>query len=62
MVSESMVAEESSRGGNIYGFVVQLHCLYMRCRSQVRFINVAGTQMIDQVTNGLSRDSLYKGL
>ena len=34
----------------------------MRYMSQVRFIHVSGTRMVDQGTKGLSRGIVYKGV
>ena len=62
MVSEIIYTEGSSRAETLYDLVVQIHCLCMRYRCQVRFIYVAGMRMIGQGTDGLSRGSFYKGV
>ena len=62
MVSESIAIAGSSSTETLYDLVVQLHCLCMRYRCQVRFIHVAGTRIIGQITNGLSRGNFYKGI
>ena len=62
MVSESIATEGSSRAETLYDLVVQLHCLCMRYRNQVRFIHAVGTRMIGPETDGLSRGSFYEGV
>ena len=62
MVSEIIAAAGSLRSETLYDLVVRLHCFCMRYRCQVRFVDVAGTHMIGQGTDGLSRGSMYEGL
>ena len=62
MVSESIYAAGLSRAETIYDLVVQIHCLCMRYRCQIIFIHVAGMRIIGHGTDGLSRDSFYKGV
>ena len=62
MVSEIIAAAGSLRSETLYDLVIRLHCFCMRYRCQVRFIHVAGSRMIGQGTNGLSRGSLYEGV
>ena len=57
MVSDSIATAGSSRLETIYDLVVQIHCFLIRYMCQIRFIHVAGTRMIDQGTDGLSRST-----
>ena len=60
MVSENIAAARSLRSESPCDLVVQLHFLCMRYRYHIMFIHVAGTRMIVQGTDGLSRGSLYE--
>ena len=60
MVSDSIDAIGLLMSETLYDLVVQLHFLCMRYRCQLRFIHVAGTLIIVQETDGLSRGSLYE--
>ena len=63
MVSESIAAAGSSTSELLYDLVVRLvACLGMRFRCSVQFIHVAGTRMIKQGSDGLSRGDLYEGV
>ena len=63
MVSESIAAAGSSASELLYDLVVRLvACLGMRFRCSVQFIHVAGTRMIKQGSDGLSRGDLYEGV
>ena len=62
LVLESIVVSGSSKLEKLFNLVVRLHCLSMRFKFNVRFIHVAGTQMIIQGTDGLSRGDIYEGI
>ena len=62
MVSEIISVAGSSGAETLYDLVVQLHCLCMRYMFQVIFIHVAGTRIIGQGTNVISRVRLYEGV
>ena len=59
---DSIAAAGSSKSKVLFDLVVQLHCLIMRFKRNVHFINVAGTRMIIQGTEGLSRGDTYAGI
>ena len=63
MVSESVASAGSSSSEQLYDLVVRLvGCLGMRFRCSVHFIHVAGSRMIAQGSDGLSRGDLYEGV
>ena len=62
MVSKIIAASGSSKLDTLFDLVVRLHCLSMRFKYNVRFIHVAGTWMISQVTDGLYRGDMYEGM
>ena len=58
MVSESIPASGSSKSEALFDLVARLHCLSMCFKCNVRFIHVAGTRMIIQGTDGISRGDM----
>ena len=62
MVSESIYASGSSKLEALFDLVVRLHCLIMPFKFNVRFIHVAGTRVISQGTDGLSRGYMYESI
>ena len=63
MVSESVASAGSSASEKLYDLVVRLvGCLGMQFRCSVHFIHVAGSRMISQGSDGLSRGDLYEGV
>jgi hypothetical protein len=62
MVSEAVVAKGSSQNSTLYSLVVRIIKLQMKNRCIIRFVHVAGTRMIDQGSDGLSRGSLHEGI
>ena len=62
MVSESIAAAGSFKSEVLLDLVMRLHCLSMHFRCNFRFIHVAGTRMIRQVTEGLSSGDIYEGI
>ena len=63
MVSESVASAGSSSLEKLFDLVVRLvGCLGMRFRCSVHFIHIAGSRMIAQGSDGLSRGDLYEGV
>ena len=62
MVSESIASKGSSASKALYELVVRVYKLEMTCRCNISFIHVAGTRMIAQGTDGLSRGEMYEGV
>ena len=62
MVSESISAAGSSELEVILNLVVQLHCLSMRFKLNVRFTHVVGTWMIIQGMDRLFRGDMHEGI
>ena len=62
MVSEAIVAKGSSQNPILYQLVVRIVKLQMIYGCIVHFIHVAGTRMIDQGSDGLSRGDMYEGI
>ena len=62
LVAESVVAKGSSSGELLFDLVVRIYRLEMNCRCNIRFVHVAGTRMIRQGTDGLSRGDMYEGI
>ena len=62
MVSDSIAASGSEKSEVLFDLVVQLHCLSMILKCKVSFIHVAGTQMISQGTDGISRGDMHEGI
>ena len=61
-VSEAVVLKGSSTSLLLYELVVRLWKLEMRYLCRIHFIHVAGTRMIYQGTDGLSRGDLMEGV
>ncbi len=61
-VSESIASKGSSKSELLYDLVVLIYKLQMRCRCVVHFVHVAGTRMIEQGTDGLSRGDMLEGV
>ena len=61
-VSESVAAKGSSASPKLYDLVVRLYRLEMKYLCKVDLIHVAGTRMIQQGTDGLSRGDMYEGV
>ena len=62
MVSESIASKGSSTSKALYELVVRVFKLEMAYRCNISFIHVAGTRMIAQGTDGLSRGEMYEGV
>ena len=62
LVAESVVAKGSSSSELLFELVVRIYKLEMNCRCNIRFVHVAGTRMIRQGTDGLSRGDMYEGI
>ena len=61
-VSESVAAKGSSASPKLYDLVVRLYRLEMKYLCKIEMIHVAGTRMIEQGTDGLSRGDMYEGV
>ena len=61
-VSESVAAKGSSASPKLYELVVRLYRLEMKYLCKLEMIHVAGTRMIEQGTDGLSRGDMYEGV
>ena len=62
-VSESIAAKGSSSSPKLYDLVVRLYRLEMKYLCKLEIVHdVAGTRMIDQGTDGLSRGDMYEGV
>ena len=62
MVSETVAAKGSSACPLLYDLVSRLYHLEMTARCQISMIHVAGTRMIAQGTDGLSRGDMFEGV
>jgi hypothetical protein len=62
MVSESIASKGSSTSKPLYDLVVRVYKLEMKRQCNIHFIHVAGTRMIAQGTDGLSRGEMYEGV
>ena len=62
MVSESIAAKGSSKQSTLYDLIVRLYKLEMTYCCKITFVHVAGTRMIRQGTDGLSRGDLVEGV
>ncbi len=62
MVSESIASKGSSKQSTLYDLVVRLYKLEMVFCCKITFVHVAGTRMIKQGTDGLSRGDLVEGV
>ena len=62
MVSESIATKGSSVSRSLYELVVRVFKLEMSYRCNISCIHVAGTRMIAQGTDGLSRGEMYEGV
>ena len=62
MVSESVAANGSSSSPELYNLIVRVYKLEMKFRCRIQFIHVAGTRMIEQGADGLSRGDMYEGV
>ena len=58
MVSEAVVSKGSSQSPFLYELVIRIIKLQMKYRCIVHFIHVAGTRMIEQGSDGLSRGDM----
>jgi len=61
-VSESIAAKGSSSSPKLYQLVVRLYRLEMKYLYKLEIIHVAGTRMIEQGTDGLSKGQMYEGV
>jgi hypothetical protein len=61
-VSESIAFKGSSSSPKLYELVVRLYRLEMKFLCKIEVIHVAGTRMIRQGTDGLSRGDMYEGV
>jgi hypothetical protein len=61
-VAESIAARGSSSSPKLFELVVRLNRLEMEYLCKVNLVHVAGTRMIDQGTDGLSRGDMYEGV
>jgi len=61
-VSESIAAKGSSSSPKLYQLVVRFFRLEMKYLCKLEIIHVAGTRMIAQGTDGLSRGDMYEGV
>jgi hypothetical protein len=61
-VTEAIAAKGSSSSPLLFDLVVRLYKLNMRAKCKIQFIHVAGTRMIDQGTDGLSRGNMLEGV
>ena len=59
---ESCVARGSSSSPKLLDLVVRLHALSLRCGTRIHVFHVAGTRMIAQGTDGVSRGYLGHGV
>ena len=62
MVSETVAAKGSSASKPLFDLVVRLFRLEMSCICSIEVVHVAGTRMIAQGTDGLSRGDMYEGI
>ena len=62
MVSEAVVSKGSSQSPFLYELVIRIIKLQMKYRCIVHFIHVAGTRMIEQGSDGLSRGDMHEGI
>ena len=62
MVSESIASKGSSSSKELYSLVVRAYKLEMAHCCKISFVHVAGTRMIAQGTDGLSRGEMYEGV
>ena len=62
MVSETIASKGSSKSEDLYHLVVRVYKLEMRYKCSIKFIHVAGTRMIQQGTDGLSRGDMVEGV
>ena len=61
-VSEAIATKGSSSSPHLFDLVVRLFMLNMTHKCKLQFIHVAGTRMIAQGTDGLSRGNLLEGV
>ena len=61
-VTEAIAAKGSSSSPKLFDLVVRLFKLNMIAKCKIQFIHVAGTRMIAQGTDGLSRGNLLEGV
>ena len=61
-VSESIAAKGSSSSPKLYELVVRIFRLEMKYLCKLEIVHVAGTRMIEQGTDGLSRGDMYEGV
>ena len=63
MVSEAIAAKGSSKSNKLlYELVVHVYKLKMRYKCRIQFIHIAGSRMIAQGSDGLSRGDMYEGV
>ena len=62
MVSEAFAARGSSKRKILYELVVRVYKLEMHYKCRIQFIHVAGSRMIAQGSDGLSRGDMYEGV
>jgi hypothetical protein len=62
MVSEAVSAKGSSKSKLLFDLVIKLYSLEMLYRCNIQLVHVAGTRMIEQGTDGLSRGDMYDGV
>ena len=61
-VTEAIAAKGSSSSPQLFDLVVRLYKLNMQVKCRIQFIHVAGTRMIEQGTDGLSRGNMFEGV
>ena len=61
-VSESIAAKGSSSSPLLFELVVRLYKLEMQFLCRIQVVHVAGTRMIAQGTDGLSRGDMFEGV
>ena len=62
IVPESISEAGSSKSEVLFDLVMRLHFMSMHFKCNVFFIHVAGTWIIRQGTDGLSRGDMYEGI
>ena len=61
-VTESIVWKGSTKSSKLFPLVVRLYQLNMKHKCKIHFVHVAGTRMIEQGTDGLSRGNMLEGV
>ena len=61
-VAERAFYKGNSRSPTLFNFVLRLRKLQLKANFKIHVVHVAGTRMIEQGTDGLSRGMVYEGL